>query len=337
MRLSVILVLSTLLVAYGREQSVLSSTDEDPNKHTPGEKYPAGKAWTEVAFTDEIAAPALEAPSPKVEPPKPVVFVDPQYLDQELFIKQGYKEGPVLESEEGTPDAESYNGMKVQAGMKEQEQQQQMQQQQQQQEAAAETPEEKYVSPELDDRPDDPLDRVDFNINEVPGADPNVLKLKDHVAPEYNIPHPPLDHKITRAEYDSDVEALRQEAMVADRKMDDRLAGVRGQLYTKWQEQKAKELSDKAAKDQAAADADAQKFLAPVEVDPHGHPTDAALPVYPPYPGSENSGEQAFPQAPDYVPVDTQQAHFKKILESGAEGGVEEFREKLSQLKKRKN
>jgi len=121
--------------------------------------------------------------------------------------------------------------------------------------------------------------------------------------------------------------------MASDAKMDDRIAGVRQQLFATWQEQKAKALSDKAAQDQAAADADAQKFLSPVEVDPHGHPTDPALPIYPPYPGSENSGEQAFPSAPDYKPVDTQQAHFQKVME---EGGAEQFREKLSQ-KKRKN
>jgi len=288
-----------------------------------------------VAFTHELAAPALGPAPPKVEAPKPVEFVDPQYLDHESFVKGGYKEGPVLESEEGTPDAESFNGMKVQAGIK-QEGQELAQQQQEQEATQQETEEDKFVEPEMQDRPEDPLDRVDFNINEVPGADPNILTLKDHVAPEYNIPHPPLAHKISRAEYDAQVEALRQEAMGADDKMDARIAGVRQQVFATWQEQKAKELSDKAAKDQAALDEDAQKFLAPVEVDPHGHPIDPALPVYPPYPGSENSGEQAFPSAPDYKPVDTQQAHFKKILDGDA-AGAEQFREKLSQLKKRKN
>jgi len=345
MRCTSLFLLFCIVLAYAREQSVLDAANDDPNKQTPGDKYPAGKEWMEIKeFSDDAAAPPKPVPA-EVPRPKKEEFVDPDYVDYVAPQEgqPGYGEGPVIEAEPGTPDVESYDGLKERAEAekaekeaeeKEWQEQQLTQQQQAQEEAAADT--DPFVYPELRDVPEAATGVIRFDPSTLTGTDAHLLDLalKNTVVPEYDIKHPPITAKITKEQYLQDIENDRAQAILQDEAVDAKIQHSRDALYNTWAEGTLKnELVKQKAEE---ANSDAEKYLTPTIVDKHGHPIQDLREFYGAYPGDEADPPQAFPTAPDYVSKDSQQEYFRRLIEEqkaeeGAAGGQEQDVEAVDQ------
>jgi len=248
MRCTTLFVFFCLVLAYAREQSVLDASSDDPNKHTPGDKYPSGKGWTEIKeFSDDHHDD--KKPFPALIPrPKKEEFVDPDYVDytNPHENQPGYGEGPVEEAQEATPDVESFNGIKEAEEAKKEEEKAEKeemlehlrsQQQQQQEEAVEGDP---FVYPELRDVPEPygstgvlRLDPSSFTGTNAHLLD---LALKNTVVPEYNIQHPPIKEKMTKEQYEEEIEKERQEAILQDEMVDAKIQHSRDELYNNWAE-----------------------------------------------------------------------------------------------------
>jgi len=328
MRCTSVFFIFCIFLAYAKEQAVLDAAEEDPNKLTPGNLYPPSKGWTEIKEFGDQQDPLLPKPVPALVPrEKSQEFVDPDYVDyvNPQEGQPGYGEGPVIEAENGTPDVESYNGIQQQEEEKKQEleQEKQMQQQilqMQQQQLSGESEEDEedpYVYPELRDVPE-PLGStgvIRFDPSTLTGTAAHLLDLalKNTVVPEYDIQHEPLKEKISKAEYQEQIEKARQEAILQDEAVDAKIQHSRDQLYKDWYE---KTLKEELAKEEAEkANSDDEKYLTPVIVDKHGHPIDDLRLFYGTYPGNDLSNPQAFPTAPDYERKDPQQEYFKRLIE----------------------
>jgi len=324
MRCTNIFLLCLVVVAFAREQVVLDAAADDPNKLTPGDKYPPGKGWTQVKEFGDDANVIPPKPQPAEIPlPKKEEFVDPTYRDEEFpeqdYKAGGYGEGPVVEVEEGTPDVISYDGIKEAEEAKKAEQEAAAQEAAAQQNAATEEETgDPYQYPEIRDVPDmASTGRINFDPNALTGSDKHVLELalKNTVVPEYNIPHPPLKAKISKEQYDAEIEAERQKAIMSDMAVDARIQESRNKLYNDFAE---KVMKEQFAKEEAERNnSDDEKYLTPVIVDKHGHPIEDIREFYSPYPGAPDV-PQAFPKAPDYVPpVDNQEAYFNRLILEG--------------------
>jgi hypothetical protein len=325
-------------VAYAREQVVLDASVDDPNKLTPGEKYPAGKGWMEVT---EFASDQMLPPKPEpaaIPRPKKEEFVDPEYIDYAAPNGLIYQQGPVVEAEPGTPDVESYDGIKEREEAKKAEQEAAAQEALAAQQAAAGEEEvtDPYQYPEIRDVPDTTsTGRINFDPSTLSGADAHILTLALHntVVPEYNIPHPPLKEKMSREQYEAEIEAERQKAIMADESVDARIQQSRDKLYGDFAEKTMKEQLAKQRAEQA--NSDDEKYLTPVIVDKHGHPVEDIRQFYGGFPGAPLSSPQAFPTAPDYLPHDPQQEYFKRLLaeqelESDGQGTVQQEQQELA-------